>query len=47
MRLSVRLRWETIARKNLGEVMLESVTFEPKKTPDLERFFGKNKNKYP
>ena len=45
MRLSVRLRWETIARKNLGEVMLESVTFEPKNPSELERFFEENKEK--
>ena len=47
MRLSVRLRWETIARKNFGEVMLDSVTFEPKNVSDLERFFEENKEKYP
>jgi hypothetical protein len=31
--------------QNCGEVMLESVTFEPKNTTDLERFFEENKDK--
>jgi hypothetical protein len=46
MRLSVRLRWETIARKNCGEVMLGSVTFGPKNASEIGQFFEENKEKY-